>query len=277
MSANRFRLLALGVLAAGLAAAPASAATPGSHGQLLHLAPGPQGTVNAGQSNNWFGYNEGALERGGGLFHSISGSWIVPKASQHRRGQAEDSSDWIGIGGGCVNGGCGVSDATLIQTGTEQDVSGGGTASYSAWWEVIPGPSVPIHMAIRPGDRMQASIVEILPASNVWRITLRDATRRKSRTIRVSYSSTQDTAEWIEETPLILGANAGFAALPQLSSPHFDLARVNGHPARLKASQAIDLINSHGQVIAVPSAPDGDHDGFNACTWARSCASPRRS
>jgi hypothetical protein len=170
-----------------------------------------------------------------------------------------------------------VSDATLIQTGTEQDISASGKASYNAWWEVIPGPSMPVRMSIRPGDRMHASIVEVLPASNVWSIVIRDVTRRESHTIRVSYSSTQATAEWIEETPLILGTGAGFAALPQLSSPRFDLASVNGHPAQLKASQAIDLINSGGKVIAVPSRPDPDHDGFNACTWTRRCPAPRSS
>lgn len=176
-----------------------------------------------------------------------------------------------------MNSGCGASDATLIQTGTEQDVAAGGAPSYSAWWEVIPGPSVSIAMKIRPGDRMHASIVEILPASELWKITLQDLTTGASRSIRVSYTSTQDSAEWIEETPLILGAKAGFASLPRLSSPEFDRATINGGPAHLRAAQAIDLINSSGKVIAVPSAPDGDHDGFNACTWARVCAAPRRS
>ena len=52
-------------------------------------------------SSNWFGYNQGALEQGGTLFNSISGDWTVPTVTQH--GQDENSSDWIGIGGGCVD------------------------------------------------------------------------------------------------------------------------------------------------------------------------------
>lgn len=269
------RLSATSALVACLLVAPAAARPVSAHGQLLRLVRGPLGALNAGQSSNWFGYNEGALEPGGGLFHSIAGNWIVPRARQHTRGSAEESSDWIGIGGGCVNTGCGVSDPTLIQTGTEQDVSARGTPSYSAWWEVIPGPSVPIAMRIRPGNHMHASITQILP--EVWKITLQDLTTGQSHTTRVPYSSTQDSAEWIEETPLILGANAGFAALPQLSSPDFDRAAVNSSPVHFKAPQAIDLINSSGRVIAVPSAPDGDRDGFNACTWARACTAPGRS
>ncbi|HEY1521849.1 MAG TPA: G1 family glutamic endopeptidase [Solirubrobacteraceae bacterium] len=277
MRSALYRVPATVALVACLLSASAAAKPVGAHGQLLRLVRGPRGTLNAGQSNNWFGYNEGALEAGAGLFHSITGNWTVPRARQHLKGQAEDSSDWIGIGGGCVNSGCGASDATLIQTGTEQDVSAAGAPSYSAWWEVIPGPSVSIAMKIRPGDRMHASIVEILPASEVWKITLSDLTTGKSHSMRVPYSSTQDSAEWIEETPLLLGANAGLASLPRLSSPSFDRATVNGGPAHLRAAQAIDLINSSGNVIGAPSAPDGDRDGFNACTWTRICAAPRRS
>ena len=224
-------LIATGVLGLCVTASSAATIAPlSAHGQLLQLVRGPHGRVNASESSNWFGYNQGALESGESLFHTITATWTVPTASQHRRGQSEDSSDWIGIGGGCVNSGCAVSDSTLIQTGTEQDVSSSGTPSYDAWWEIIPGPSMSIHMTVRPGDRIRASITEILPASNVWRITIQDLARGTPHTIRTTYSSTQDTAEWIEETPLILGTNAGFAALPQLTSPRFDQAAVNGHP-----------------------------------------------
>src|SRR5258708_21876121 len=55
------------------------------------------------------------------LFRS-SGDWTVPTVTQHRAGKAESSSDWIGIGGGCVDASCKATDDTLIQTGTEQDV-----------------------------------------------------------------------------------------------------------------------------------------------------------
>jgi hypothetical protein len=261
------------LFAAGCAAlcltASAGAAGGGlsSHGQLLHI------RANTNQSSNWFGYNQGALEQGGTLFNSISGDWTVPTVSQHTAGQDEDSSDWIGIGGGCVDASCEVGDETLIQTGTEQDVSGG-QASYSAWWEIIPAPSISISMTVDPGDRMHASIAELVPDSDVWTITLQDLTQNETFTQTIPYPSTHDTAEWIEETPLELGTDAGFAALPDLTSPAFDDAMVNGHSANLTASEEIDLIDSNGDVIGTPSAPDPDADGFNACTWATTCAAP---
>ncbi len=90
------------------------------------------------------------------------GSWTVPTATQHSAGQSEASSDWIGIGGGCVDAGCTVTDSTLIQTGTEQDVSSTGAPSYSAWYELVPAPSLTISgMTVSPGDHMHATIAEV--------------------------------------------------------------------------------------------------------------------
>jgi len=181
----------LAVAAALMASGSAAAATPVAHGQLIHV------RANTNQSSNWFGYNQGSLEQGGKLFTSITGDWTVPTVSAHTAGQGEDSSDWIGIGGGCVDAGCTVTDSTLIQTGTEQDVSGG-VASYSAWWELVPAPSISISMTVGPGDH-------------------------------------------------------------------------------LTSSEQMQLIDSNSNVIGTASAPDSDADGFNACTWATSCAAPSGS
>jgi hypothetical protein len=235
-------------------------------------------SLNTNQSTNWSGYNQGTIEQGRKLFYSISGYWTVPKATPHVAGQDEYSSDWIGIGGGCVDSGCLITDATLIQTGTEQDVSSNGAASYSAWYELIPAPSLTItSLKVHAGDRMFASISERIHYSNVWTIVLKDITDGQSFSKTVPYSSTHDTAEWIEETPLIIGTNGGFAALPSLTSPRFDHATTNGAAANLKSSEMIQLVNSNGKVIADPSAPDPDKDGFNICAWAGTCAAPTSS
>ena len=243
-----------------------------AHGQGVSAPGSGSAAAASDQSNNWSGYNQGTLEQGGTLFHSIGAQWTVPTATQHTSGQAEYSSDWIGIGGGCIDSGCTVTDPTLIQAGTEQDVAANGSASYSAWWEVIPGPSLTItSMTIHPGDRMSASIGETIPDSEVWTITISDLSDGQSYSTTVPYSSSHATAEWIQETPLILGTGAGFAALPNLTSPQFDLATVNGAPANLKPSEEIQLIDSNGSVIGTPSAPNSTHDGFDACTWATTC------
>jgi hypothetical protein len=260
-------------LAGGALSASSASAAITAHGQRLQ--PSPHLSANANQSSNWFGYGQGALEEGSTLFNSITGDWTIPSASQHTAGQAEASSDWIGIGGGCIDAGCTASDSTLIQTGTEQDVSATGVASYDAWYELVPAPSLQISsMTVAPGDRMQASLAEVVADSNVWTITIQDLTRGESYSTTVPYSSSHATAEWIEETPLEIGTDAGFAALPNLTDPDFDSATVNGAPVKLSASEALDLTASDGTVIGTPSAPNPNLDGFSACAWATSCSAP---
>ncbi|MBV9293003.1 MAG: hypothetical protein JO222_11190, partial [Frankiales bacterium] len=142
--------------ATGGLAAPAGAGTPAVGSAGGHLA----SVVHAGtrfaatQSSNWFGYSRGMLDKKK-RFTSIEGTWVVPTAHQHTRGDSgEASATWIGIGGGCLDSGCGTGtqDETLIQAGTEQDVAANGTASYNAWWEIIPEPETRIALPVRPGD-----------------------------------------------------------------------------------------------------------------------------
>lgn len=274
-------ILAFAALA--LAAAPAAAlASPFDPSGIIRLVKHPHpglsasqsGGLNASQSGNWFGYDEGALERGK-LFTSISADWTVPAASQHTKKQAEESATWIGIGGGCLDTSCLITDASgLIQTGTEQDVGPHGRASYSAWWELVPFPAVPISMKVGPGDRIHASVVEIVRNAGLWRITLKDLSRHESFTRTTPYPSSNATAEWIEETPLtITGSGVGQGSLPRLTETPFDNARVNGAPAGLRRSEEIDLAPGP-RVIARPSAPDGGHDGFGDCTWTATCPVP---
>ncbi len=264
-------LLGMGTLATSSAAAPRIARSPiTAHGHFIR-------PVNTNTSDNWFGYNQGYMEVHK-LFHSITGQWTVPTVTQHVAGQAEYAADWIGIGGGCVNAKCSVTDNTLIQDGTEEDVSSSGKPAYSAWWETIPETSTAIKMTVEPGDTMSSSIVEKPKDSETWVITLKDVTRGEAFTKKVDYSSTYLTAEWIEETPLVIGSGGtGLAALPNARSPVFDHGTVNGAPANLKTSQQMELVDSNGNVIGTPSAPDPDLDGFNACAWATSCSAPSGS
>jgi Peptidase A4 family len=261
---------ALVCLAPALAQA---SARPDAHGNVVHIVK-PGVRANASQSSNWFGYNQGTLEQGGEQFHSVTGDWTVPRARQHTKGTAAASSTWIGIGGGCVDADCAVGDSTLIQVGTEQDVSARGKRSYSAWWEIIPGPAITIgKLKVRPGDQMRASISERVEGSEMWRITLRNLTRHRKFSTTVPYTSTHATAEWIEETPITIGTDTGVAALPKLSRTTFDRARVNGAPARLKPSERIVLADGD-KVIGRPSWP-GQEDGFALCTWTKRCRPPR--
>jgi Peptidase A4 family len=260
------------LLASALTPAVASA-SPFDPSGVLRLVKRSHAQLNTNQSSNWFGYNTGSLERGA-LFSSVASDWVVPTASPHTANQAESSATWVGIGGGCLDATCTTQDETLIQTGTEQDVDGSGHPSYSAWWELVPAPAVTIsNMSISPGDRIHASVSSSTPG--IWTIALQDVTRRENFSTTVPYSSTESTAEWIEETPLTLGSGgAGEAYLPNLTTSVFDHATLNGAAAHLTTGEQIQLIDSTGKVIGAPSAPNPQADGFAACAWTAGCTFP---
>lgn len=265
-------LAASGLVSLGLAAAAQAKLV--THGRVVQI-PKPGVGFNANQSSNWFGYNQGLLGQGGTQFHSITGDWTVPTATQHTPGQAGGSSTWVGIGGGCIDANCTLTDPTLIQTGTEQDVDSTGKGSYSAWWEIIPLPSTAISMTVAPGDHMHASVSETPAGSETWTITLQDLTRNESFSTTTPYLSDYTTAEWIEETPLeIASSGIGQASLPSLSTSAFDLGSVNGVSPKLQGSQQLQLVDQNGAVIAAPSGPDSDLDGFGLCAWATTCPVP---
>lgn len=248
------------VVPAGVASASAGAAPPAA-------------TVNMSQSNNWSGYSEGILDSET-PYQSVSATWTVPTATQEVSGQAESSATWIGIGGGCLNSSCLLSDETLVQAGTEQDVSSTGQATYSAWWEIVPVPSVDFSMPVYPGDTIEASLTQTLP--EVWDIVLNDVTTGHVATATqvIPYPSDYSTAEFVEETPLEVGTStAGLSSLPNLGTVGFSNAEVNGANAGLTSADALQLVSSSGQVLATPSPPVGG-DAFNDCSYASSCAAP---
>ena len=116
-----------------------------------------------------------AFEKGGVQFHSVDGTWTVPTATQRKAGEAEFSATWVGIGGGCVDANCTVTDATLIQAGTSQDTDASGAAHYSAWWELIPTPSTPIsNFPVHAGDVIHVGIAETTPG--LWSIKVQNQT-----------------------------------------------------------------------------------------------------
>lgn len=267
-------LAAAGATVAGLVAASvpadASAATPRPGSSLRLVA--PQTAFRMTQSNNWSGYNQGSIEKGK-QFTSISGTWTVPTATQHKAGQAEASATWVGIGGGCLQTSCTTTDQTLIQAGTGQDVSASGKKHYYAWYELIPAPSTTVKLPVAPGDTISVTIKQTTPAT--WSIVIRNASKGKSYSNTVPYSSTMGSAEWIEETPVVTGTGGtGIAKLPKLSTVHFRQATTNGAPAHLVKSERVQLVGNNGKVLATPSLPNATGKGFNDCTYASSCPAP---
>lgn len=285
---------------AALTAASAAAAAPATgHTQTWsthrtdHFVPNLQ--MKAGQkesaqsagttldSSNWSGYQLSVL--GGGStpgapsspYTSVSGSWTIPTATEETPGQAEDGADWIGIGGGFDAADSPAGDPLLIQTGVEEDVSAGGVASYSAWYEILPEPETAVSMPVNAGDIITASISSALTSPGMWTVTEKDDTTGNSFTESIDYPAAMDTAEWVEEAPTEVSASSpGEATLPNLGVTEFSGTEVNGAPAPLSQAFALDMEPS-SSIIAVASAPDSTGADFNVCAYPDAnldCAAP---
>jgi hypothetical protein len=264
-----------GLTVVGFAAprgATAGAAGAASHRviHVVHVAGGQAGT---NLSNNWSGYNIGASYPGEptGVTFTAAGKWTVLAATQHTRGQAGHSATWAGIGGGCITDNCSVTDSTLIQAGTEQDVS---KASHGARWEIIPEPQTKVTRLVTAGDKIKVSVSETTTPGH-WSVVIDNLTTGRRFSTRTPYCSSMDTAEWIEETPLIIGTGAtGPTAMPNLGTVHFTSASLNGVNPRFQAVDEIQLVTGSGKVVAAPSATGPDLASFNDRIWRMACAAP---
>jgi hypothetical protein len=192
-------------------------------------------------SRNWSGYG-----RSQAVTSSVAGSWTVPAVPAS--GPDAFSASWVGVDG--------YGNGQLIQTGTGQDTENG-QSLYFAWWEVLPAPETAISsIVVAPGDRMSAALAK--GRTGDWTITLDDLTTGRKFSAAVPYGGSGDSAEWIEEAPVLDGVQT---TLADFKSAAFSGARVDGAPADLLSTQAIDMIGASG-VIAHPSLPGATADDF---------------
>jgi hypothetical protein len=149
-------------------------------------------------SANWAGYVV-RNPTGSQTFSSVSGSWVEPSATGNGY-----SSFWVGIGG------AGQSHS-LEQIGTEANVVNG-QVRYDAWYELPPEASVPLSLAINPGDHISAAVT--VNGTNVT-VSLSDRSTGGSftKTLQMSNPDTS-SAEWIAEAPSAMSATGSLRVLP---------------------------------------------------------------
>ncbi len=185
-----------------------------------------------------------------------NGSWIVQTVAASRK--PTYSAQWVGIGG--------FFDSTLIQTGTSSDSASGAT-NYYAWYELLPAAETPLGSGypVSPGDRINAFV--LLAGTNSWNITINDLSQPWHFSIIVSYTSSQTSAEWIEERPAISGslttlANFGTADYGQNYVPaaaNTNYATVGGSTSPIGSLtwQSITMVSNNLRTLATPSALSG--------------------
>ena len=180
------RAIALGLLVAAAATAPASAAM-------------------SSTSANWAGY---AVMRDGVRFARIAGAWTMPHVDCSSL-ETRWSAVWVGLGGYDND------SPALEQIGTEADCDSSGRAHYSTWYELVPDVSHTTRVRADPGDRMAASVVV---TGHRVRLRLSNRTTGDAFT-KTLFANAVDTssAEWIVEAPSACqgtSADAGCQIMP---------------------------------------------------------------
>jgi len=203
------------------------------------------------ESSNWSGLIAAGLGIPGGgdePIAQIDGDWVVPTVPAST---ADDySGTWIGIDG--------VTNGSLIQVGTSQD-SGGGTTTYSAWYEILPAAPVTISQPVSPGDQIVASIASIDPFTDTWEISISDSAKWQ-KSYDVTYDGPGDTAEWIEEAPTVGGGQSTLANFGNVQFTALDIYSFNA-PTSYPLIP-VSMANADGVVIAYPGPYDQGSNSF---------------
>jgi hypothetical protein len=195
-------------------------------------------------SKNWSG-----MGGTGTAIEGAAGSWTVPAVRASKR--ALYSASWVGVDG--------LSNTSLIQTGTAQDTSDG----YYAWWEILPYGAEQITSpqgalaSVEPGDHITASVSE--QSKGVWTIYIDDTTEGWYFDCSFDYSGPGHSAEWVEEAPTVNGAQASPA---DFGTVDFSSTSVYGKFGRGTGWYSTDLTTKNEiamadrtHVLAMPTAP----------------------
>lgn len=195
-------------------------------------------------SKNWSG-----MGGTGTAIEGAAGNWTVPAVRSSK--QALYSASWVGVDG--------LTNTSLIQTGTAQNTSGG---DY-AWWEILPYGAEQITSpqgAVAPveaGDHITASVSE--QSKGVWTIYIDDTTEGWYFDESFDYSGPGRSAEWVEEAPTVNGAQSSPA---DFGTVHFSSTSVYGKFAKGTGWYSTDLTTKNEiamadstHVLAMPTAP----------------------
>ncbi len=197
-------------------------------------------------STNWAG-----LAENGTTYTGVSASWSVPTVLPSIPLQV--SSSWVGIDG--------YSNRDLIQTGTEEDTSGGAT-TYYAWYEILPAPETRISgMTVHAGDQMAADIFQVSPhtptTQGTWAISITDQTTAHNYTHDFPYGGggtdgqPANSAEWIQE----MTGTSPKAPLANFGTANFTGLNFTAANPATNTPTLIRMVNSSNQTIAYPTVP----------------------
>jgi Peptidase A4 family len=145
--------------------------------------------VTATGSFNWSGYADTSATNQ--TFTKVSGAWTTPSVTCSAEDQI--TSDWVGLDG--------FSSGTVEQLGTISWCFQG-KPTYFTWYEMFPAGTVEVGTALKPGDKIAASVTR---TGTSYVLKLTDSTtagNNISVTKTCALATCLDTsAEWISERP----------------------------------------------------------------------------
>src|SRR6185312_498784 len=230
--------------------------------------------IQTASSANWSGYVVGGSSSTTN-YKSVSGSWVAPTA-KCTSGQGY-SSFWVGLGGAGsdssatsdagswsdssgMDGSGSASSTSLEQAGTEADCNADGSATYSAWYELVPAPPVKVNLAVHPGDHI-TSKVTVDSTSATIQLTNSTTGGSFEKTLPVTNPNVS-SAEWIAEAPST--CSQGVSNCTPLSLADFGTVQFSGASATTTDGHTGTISDSNWQTASVTLSPSASQDGFGA-------------
>jgi len=252
-------LLSAGTATAAQAATTASAPPgvrvsgmtyqPGVHLPKTHL---PHvTTVNANlRSDNWSGYADVVCSTC--ALRYVAASFTLPSVNCAGSPDGAAVSTWVGLDG--------VTSSTVEQIGTVAECSGG-TASYSAFYEMFPNNPVGF-TGVNPGDAISANVY-FNATNNRWQLSLTDLTSggqiATSQACPSGSRCRNSSAEVITEAPFstVTNATVPLARFGQASYQAIQVTSRNGTRGGMTSNglwttDSITMVNASGKVLAQP-------------------------
>ncbi|MDQ4500856.1 G1 family glutamic endopeptidase [Sinomonas sp. ASV322] len=194
-------------------------------------------------SLNWSGYIAAATAP-----TYAQAEWGVPAVTSTGSGPAY-SSIWPGIGG------AGGTSGTLIQAGTEQDVTGGSQSTFF-WIEVVPNDPYELRIS-----NLVPAVGDDVAAAVSWNngtayFTLCDYTQQSCVTAQqTGVAAPGNSAEWVVERPTLgSGAVADLAGFGTVSLSNAYYGAGGTYYAASAGGEATVMLNSSGNALAYPGA-----------------------
>lgn len=206
----------------------------------------PYGPFPGTQSANWAGY---VLSGASGAYTGLSGDWTVPTLDCKATPKGL-VGDWVGVDG------TSTTNPDLFQAGT---VSGceQGVQVNAAWWTDQAENYEPVVLfEPSPGDVISTQLAE--SSSGNWSYAVDDMTTSDSQSGTEPYAGPETSVEWIVEDPS--DANGGLDPLGDFGSTTFSSLAVtltSGSWTVPPYSDAVDIVNGKGSVLAIPSPMSG--------------------